>query len=73
MKKGSQLFTSGKYKDALPYLEKFLHMCEKGFGENDDYTFMALALLGNDYKQLGDYKKALQMHERAYNITSVRL
>ncbi|MCE9588106.1 MAG: tetratricopeptide repeat protein [Verrucomicrobia bacterium] len=69
LKKGSQFFKEGKYKEALPYFEKFLHMCEKGFGENDNYTFAALTLLGSDYKQLGDYKKALQMHERAYNIT----
>jgi tetratricopeptide (TPR) repeat protein len=68
MKKGPQLMQAGKYKEALPYLEKFLHMCEKGFGENDDYTFLGLFLLGKDLFELGEYKKALQIHERAYNI-----
>jgi two-component system NtrC family sensor kinase len=65
---GNVLKRQGRYKQAIPYLEKgFAAM--KGTDIVDESNVNAYADLSACYEQTGDYKKALEAYKQSTNIT----
>ena len=65
---GSALRKQGKYKDALPYLQRALAISEKTLGPDHPGVAAALSDLGTNLRRLARYEEALQAHRRELAI-----
>ena len=62
------LYTQGRYQEALPYAEEALSLSEREFGLDHPDVAVRLNALAEVYRAQGDYAKAEPLHKRALAI-----
>lgn len=67
---GSICLDLGKYEEGLKYLEKALSQKEEIYGDNHPLVATTWYNLGNGYRQIKDYSRALEAYQKALSILS---
>ena len=60
------LYTQGRYQEALPYAEEALSLSEREFGLDHPDVAVRLNALAEVYRAQGDYAKAEPLHKRGW-------
>jgi len=67
-KKYNQLYTQGRYQEAIKYAKELIPAGEEAFGKNHPTVGVFLNNLALLYKSLGDYAKAEPLYKRSLAI-----
>jgi len=72
-KKVGQLYSQGRYQEAIPVARRVLAIVEKTFGPDHPYVAQSLNYLALLYDELGDYAKAEPLYKRSLAISEKTL
>ncbi len=67
-KRFAELYTQGRYQQALPFAEKALKLAEHEFGSDHPTTVTSLNNLAELHRAQGKYAEAEPLHKRALAI-----